>query len=324
MNQLYESISLDPRLNLAVEEALLLKETSFPMLFLWQNANTVVIGRGQNAWKECRTELLEKEGGTLVRRTTGGGAVYHDLGNLNFSFVMPKSIYDVTRQLKVIQKAVAHFGVEAEVSGRNDIVIKQSGSKFSGNAFRHLTASSLHHGTILCHVDLNNLGRYLMPSEEKLKAKGVQSVRSRVENLSDRARGMDIASLKEALFAAFTEEYGPANHSDWHQTIERPRLEELQQKYYSWEWTFGRTPAFDISFTRRFEWGQVELLLSMRHGKVHSAECYTDANDPELSDRISGSLTGALFAPSALAAALRSKGHSEDDDIADWLAEQII
>lgn len=324
MNKLFQSECFDPTLNLAVEEALLLCADDAPALFLWQNAHTVVIGRGQNAWKECRSDLLKEEGGTLVRRTTGGGAVYHDLGNLNFSFVMPTGVYDVARQLRVIQRAVLRFGIKAEVSGRNDIVIKESGAKFSGNAFRHMPASSLHHGTILYRVDMQNLGRYLMPSEEKLKAKGVESVRSRVENLAPRAQGMDIASLKAALFEAFTEEYGPSEHLDWQQFVPRESIEQLQEKYRSWEWTYGRTPEFDVSLLRRFDWGQAELMLSMRHGRVHNADCYTDANDPELAGRLSDCLQGVPFSPSALAAALKKNGRPEDDDIAAWLAEQIL
>lgn len=324
MNKLYESTTFDPTLNLAIEESLLLAEDNVPSLFLWQNAHTVVIGRGQNAWKECRCDLLQEEGGTLVRRTTGGGAVYHDLGNLNFSFVMPKGLYDVTRQLEVIQKAVHSFGIEAEVSGRNDIVLTASGAKFSGNAFRYMPNSNLHHGTILYDVDMQNLGRYLMPSQEKLKAKGVESVRSRVENLAPRAEGMDIDSLKTALFDAFQDEYGRATHLEWNLELPREQVEALQGKYRSWDWTFGRTPEFDISFNRRFDWGQVELLLSMRHGNVHSAKCYTDANDPELGERISNSLLGSVFTSSALADALKRNGRPEDEDIAAWLAKQKI
>lgn len=320
MNKLYGSASFDPALNLAVEEALLLCGDAAPALFLWQNAHTVVIGRGQNAWKECRSDLLREEGGTLVRRTTGGGAVYHDLGNLNFSFVMPKAMYDVARQLRVIQKAVGRFGVEVEVSGRNDMVIKESGAKFSGNAFRHMPDSSLHHGTILVNVDIQNLGRYLAPSQEKLKAKGVESVRSRVENLAPRAKGLSIEALKAALFDAFTQEYGPAQL----QELPREDVELLQGKYRSWDWTFGRTPEFDISFSRRFDWGQAELLLSMRHGKVHAVECYTDANDSGLAERVAGCLSGVSFAPAALASALKGNGHLEDDEIAAWLSELTL
>ena len=159
MNKLFQSDQFDPTLNLAVEEALLLRADAVPALFLWQNAHTLVIGRGQNAWKECRSDLLKEEGGVWVRRSTGGGAVYHDLGNLNFSFVRPKGIYDVSRQLRVIQRAVRGFGVETQVSGRNDIVIKESGAKFSGNAFRHMPDSNLHHGTILYHVDMQKLAQ---------------------------------------------------------------------------------------------------------------------------------------------------------------------
>lgn len=324
MNKLYESNSFDPTFNLAVEEALLLHEDAVPALFLWQNAHTVVIGRGQNAWKECRSELLKEEGGTLVRRTTGGGAVYHDLGNLNFSFVMPRALYDVRRQLHVIQEAVAAFGIEAEVSGRNDIVIRESGAKFSGNAFRHLPHASLHHGTILMNVDMEKLGRYLVPSAEKMRAKGVESVRSRVENLSLRAPGMSIDALKKALFDAFVREYGPAEPLDWQQSLSLDEVKSLQEKYQSWEWTFGRTPEFDISFSHRFDWGQAELLLSMRHAKVYSAECYTDANDPELAERVSRCLQGVSFRLPALCAALKENGRPEDDAIANWLAEQTL
>lgn len=324
MNKLYESNRFDPTLNLSIEEALLLREDAEPALFLWQNAHTVVIGRGQNAWKECRSDLLKEEGGTLVRRTTGGGAVYHDLGNLNFSFLMPKKLYDTARQLRVIQKAVAAFGIETEVSGRNDIVIKASGAKFSGNAFRHVPGASLHHGTLLMNVDMDRLGRYLVPSSEKMRAKGVESVRARVENLSVYAPGISIEALKKALFDAFIEEYGPSERADWQQELDAEELSRLREKYQSWDWTFGRTPEFDVSFSHRFAWGQVELLLSMRHAKVNSAECYTDANDPELSRRVRDSLEGISFRLPALVAALRQNDRPEDNEIADWLGEQTL
>ena len=142
-NLIVINTSFNPWYNLALEEYLLDKVTDYDnILFLWQNANTVVIGRNQNAWRECRTELLESEGGKLARRSTGGGAVYHDAGNLNFSFILPRSSQDFLIQAGIITKAVGKFGINAYVNGRNDIVTDQG--KFSGNAFTYRKNRALH------------------------------------------------------------------------------------------------------------------------------------------------------------------------------------
>ena len=139
-----ESEQYNPYKNLAVEEYLFFHcQKEECILYLWQNQHTVVIGRNQNAWAECLTEKLENEGGYLARRLSGGGAVYHDLGNLNFTFLVNKENYNVDRQLEVIQKAVAKFGVCTEKSGRNDILI--NGRKFSGNAFYKECSRCYHH-----------------------------------------------------------------------------------------------------------------------------------------------------------------------------------
>ncbi len=322
-NRLFESPGTDPARNLALEEALLLGGGE-PSLFLWQNAHTVVIGRGQNAWKECRAQQLEEEGGTLVRRSTGGGAVYHDLGNLNFSFIMPKGLYDVPRQLNVIRRAVLSFGIETESSGRNDIVLKESGAKFSGNAFRLTQAAGLHHGTILFDVDMMKLGHYLQPSKAKLQAKGVESVRARVGNLRPLAPRMTIPSLKSALFEAFSQEYGKAEYGEIDEALDLRQVHALTEKYRSWEWTYGRTPRFDVTLEARFPWGGVELLLRLQNGVVQEARCFTDANDPELSDRVGTALLLCPFTPEDLGANLRGSEREEDRDIAEWLAKEQI
>lgn len=323
-NRYLDTTNTDPTRNLAMEEALLLADPPVPTLFLWQNAHTVVIGRGQNAWKECRSDLLREEGGTLVRRSTGGGAVYHDLGNLNFSFLMPKALYDVPRQLQVIAKAVAHFGIQAQASGRNDIVLVPSGAKFSGNAFRHTQTASLHHGTILMDVDFTKLGRYLQPSKAKLDAKGVQSVRARVGNLSELAPDITIPALKTALFDAFQQEYGSTDTLKITDLVDAAQLDSLTAKYRDWDWTFGKTPLFDLSLENRFPFGMVDLHLRLKAGTIQEAACFTDANDPDLAQRLADALTGCAFTPDALKARLGTSPHEEDRQVGDWLAEQRL
>lgn len=324
MNQLMESHGYDPAENLAIEEVLLLRRTLMPTLFLWQNVHTVVIGCSQNAWKECRTALLTQEGGRLVRRSTGGGAVYHDLGNLNFSFILPKGVYDVQRQLSVIRSAVAAFGIDTISSGRNDIVLKESGAKFSGNAFRITQDAALHHGTILMDVDMAKLGRYLAPSPEKLKAKGVESVRARVGNLKDHAPNLTIDLLKEAVRGAFIEQYGQSESLAWEDALELSQVGKLREKYLSWDWTYGRTPSFDITLSTRFAWGQVELLLSLKDGHVSDAQCYTDAMDAELSSRVCKALSGCVFTPSALAGCFIDSTVPEEQELSGWLEAQDL
>ena len=167
--------SQDPYYNLAVEQVLLesVREGEC-ILYLWRNSNTVVIGKNQNAWKECRSSLLYEEGGKLARRLSGGGAVFHDLGNLNFTFLVRQQDYDQDRQLSVIEDAVRSLGVDALRSGRNDILAE--GKKFSGNAFYKNGVQAYHHGTLLVDVDMEKLSRYPSPSKAKLAATGVDSV----------------------------------------------------------------------------------------------------------------------------------------------------
>ena len=199
----------DPYENLALEQTLLerVREQEC-ILYLWQNARTVVIGRNQNPWKECRTALLEEEGGHLARRLSGGGAVFHDLGNLNFTFLMREADYDLDRQLTVIETACRSLGIPVERSGRNDLLA--DGRKFSGNAFYHHNGRAYHHGTLMVDVDLEMVQRYLSPSKAKLAAKGVDSVRSRVVNLREFVPTLTVRQLSDALTAAFAEVYDQA------------------------------------------------------------------------------------------------------------------
>ena len=197
----------DPFENLALEQHLM---ETVPdggcILYLWQNRHTVVIGKNQNAWKECRVQQLADDGGRLARRLSGGGAVYHDLGNLNFTFLIHKADYDISRQLDVILKALELLGIQAEKSGRNDL--HADGRKFSGNAFYETGDRCYHHGTLMVQVDREQLGKYLQVSASKLKSKGVASVQARVVNLTELKPGLTISQLKQALIDAMGLVYG--------------------------------------------------------------------------------------------------------------------
>lgn len=323
MNRFLSTDCVDPYENLALEELLFETQGEGATFYLWQNERTVVIGRNQNAWRECRVELLESEDGKLARRSSGGGAVFHDLGNLNFTFILPKDQYDLVRQLGVIQKAAAKFGIETSFTGRNDLVLSATGEKFSGNAFRFSNNTALHHGTILISADFLRLGRYLAPSKMKLESKGVKSVVSRVTNLGLQNPNLTIETMKLALMEAFEEEYGAYEPHSW-DLIDKEKLEEKRKTYASWEWKFGTTPAFNVSLENRFEFGCLELLLNVQNGVVTSATCFTDAMDSTLAARVEQMLTGCAYGGGALCERLQTAGGTEEKAIAEYLSQQTF
>ena len=192
----------DPHRNLAAEEFLTANiGEGTEILFLWQNAATVVIGKNQNSRAECNLERMEGDGVLLSRRLSGGGAVFHDLGNLCFSFISHEKIHNVTRQLSVIANACRAFGIDAKPTGRNDI--EADGRKFSGNAFYSVGENKCHHGTVLISADKSRLANYLTVSKTKLEAKGIKSVRSRVVNLTELVPEMTVEAFEQALISAF-------------------------------------------------------------------------------------------------------------------------
>lgn len=228
-------------------------------LYLWQNQRTVVIGRNQNVRGECRAELLEREGGYLARRLSGGGAVFHDMGNINFSFFASDPDYSVARQQKVILGAVRSFGLDAELSGRNDITV--GGQKFSGNAFISSGTKHCHHGTLLISADTSDMGRYLSVPKDKLESKGVRSVRSRVVNLAELNDAITVESISEALLQAFEEEYKSVPREVKVSELDSALLDSLTEKFASPSWRFETEPDFMMRKSGRFSWGRSGTLL---------------------------------------------------------------
>ncbi len=316
------SNSLDPFFNLALEEVLFDSHESGVTLYLWQNRDTVVIGKNQNAWKECNMELLQEEGVTLARRLTGGGAVFHDLGNVNFTFITKSPDYNLARQLGVILSAVRSFGVNAEYTGRNDITLL-NGSKFSGNAFRFSGETNLHHGSILVQSDIGRLSQYLSPSKAKLNAKGVDSVKSRVTNLSDASNGaITVSGLTKSLISEFIREYGPAPK----RTVEEylsPSLETLKAKYASFEWRIKKNPKCDLRFENRFPFGELEILLSIENNFISDVLVYSDAMDETLANRLERSILGLPLRSDLVAQAVRAIESSSSEEIAEWIKNML-
>ena len=318
----YVSPSRDGWENLAMDEWFLdHMEPEDMMLHFYVNQNAVIIGKNQNPWKECDLSRMEADGVQLVRRITGGGAVYHDEGNLNFSFITGKDRYDVKKQLELILNAVRSFGIDCDFSGRNDLLAE--GRKFSGNAFCLRKEMRQHHGTLLIRSDLGRLQQYLQVDPRKIRSKGIESVRSRVCNLSELSDAVTPETMLAAIRTACGELYSEPEEF-------RPSPEQVAQvlpyleKQKSWQWRLGRTPSFDLELDTRFPWGGVQLLLSLKEGMVAEVKAYTDAMDPDLPEELESRLTGIRFGSRPMRDALAVSPQEHIRDVGEFLLEEGI
>ena len=307
---LIESAKTDPYHNLALERYLLENVGDDEViLYLWQNENTVVIGRNQSALSECRIQELNKAGGHLARRLSGGGAVYHDLGNLNFTILAPDSLYDEKKQTCVILKAVDLLGIDAERTGRNDLIA--DGKKFSGHAYYHTNGKNYHHGTLLVNVDIAKMGKYLNPSPIKLASKGVASVKSRVCNLVDFVPNLDIAHVKDAMKEAFSETYGGELTQlvlgEDAQSIVNDYKEELGGN----AWLLKDEHPLQNSSEMRFNWGCVRVDFDEKDGILTEVALYSDGLDADFLNAIPATLRGCKKNTQDIKDALKSLAESQ-------------
>lgn len=317
-NYIYSAPTGDGWLNLARDGYFLENNKKGDViLYFYVNKNAVIIGRNQNAWKECSIANMDADGVQLVRRHSGGGAVFHDNGNLNFSFITDEKHYDLNRQMRVILNAVSKLGLKAELSGRNDITV--DGKKFSGNAFSLAKGNRSHHGTILVNADLTKLSNYLCVSKEKMRSKGIDSVRARVCNICELSSGLTVEAMRRLVIESFIEEYGAASEYVFDGTA-LAEVEERRERLASWEWRFGKTPQFDFETDKRFSFGDTQIYFNLRDGVIRETKVYSDCLDTELTTEIENALTGVHFRKEEIKAALSKM---KDQSIAAELAEHF-
>lgn len=299
-----ETNSFNPHFNLAFEEYILNHWKLGTILILWQNGPTVVVGQNQNTEAEINRSFIQEHGIQVVRRNTGGGAVYHDFGNLNYSFITDVcDAAELTMDLftRPIVNALKHLGLNAEASGRNDILV--NGYKVSGTAQRIAGNRILHHGTLLFDADLDMAAGALCADARKFQSKGLPSVRSRIANIRPfLSMDMDMNAFwdylkKQLLHPSFF--YGKLDAE------ERAAVEILrQQKYESWEWNYGHSPQFEMKNSCHFFGGCLDIGMTVKNGQIADIAFSGDYLSVCSVYILQKSLIGCQFQPDAVAAVL--------------------
>lgn len=287
----------DPRINLAIEEyALKNLDINESYLLFYINEPSIIIGKNQNTIEEINTDYVEKQGLHVVRRLSGGGAVYHDLGNLNFSFITKDdgdSFHNFKKFTEPVIEALNKLGVKAELSGRNDILAE--GRKISGNAQFSTRGRMFSHGTLLFDSEMENVVSALRVKKDKIESKGIKSIRSRVANISEfLEEKMTIEQFRSTLLKYIfndsdVEEY-VLTDEDW------DRIHALsKERYQNWDWNYGKSPSFNLQHSHRFPVGQIDVRLEVRKGTIENCKIYGDFFGVGNVDEIEEKLTGTRY-----------------------------
>ncbi len=287
----------DPRINLSIEEyALKNLDIDESYLLFYINEPSIIIGKNQNTIEEINTDYVEKQGLHVVRRLSGGGAVYHDLGNLNFSFITKDdgdSFHNFKKFTEPVIEALNKLGVKAELSGRNDILAE--GRKISGNAQFSTRGRMFSHGTLLFDSEMENVVSALRVKKDKIESKGIKSIRSRVANISEFLEGkLTIEEFRSTLLKYIfndsdVEEYVLADE-DW------DRIHALsKERYQNWDWNYGKSPSFNLQHSHRFPVGQIDVRLEVRKGTIENCKIYGDFFGVGNVDEIEEKLTGTRY-----------------------------
>ncbi|SER71858.1 lipoate--protein ligase [Salipaludibacillus aurantiacus] len=268
----------DPRINLAIEEyALRNLPIDDTYLLFYVNEPSIIIGKNQNTIEEINKEYVDKNGIHVVRRLSGGGAVYHDLGNLNFSFLTRDdgdSFSNFKKFTEPVIRALEKMGVEAKLSGRNDIHVGER--KISGNAQYTTKGRMFSHGTLLLDSEIEKVVDALNVNEEKIRSKGIKSIRSRVANINEFLETkLTVNELKEILLKDI---FASGEVNTYHLTDEDwEGIEKIsEERYRNWDWNYGKSPKFDLQRSKRFEAGTIDIRLNVSKGYIKECKIYGD------------------------------------------------
>ena len=292
----------DPFHNLAVEEYLLgqVERHGF-ILYLWTNRNCVIVGKNQNPWTECSLSSMDDENVLLVRRLSGGGAVFHDHGNLNYSFILPRTHYHTGRQFEIILGALHRLGIRAERNNGNSLAVNNG--KISGNAFYLRGNAALHHGTLLIEADLEKMNRCLKASSRhRILSRAIPSRPARVLNLRDLAPGITHASLCSALVESCSKTFGGSRVLD--EKVDPVAVDALRDRYVAWEWRYGLTPPFHMESAMSFSWGQASLRAFVENAVIQEISLTLNGPYTQAQKEIETALTHCRLHKDSICAAL--------------------
>lgn len=297
----------DPMINLAIEEYVLRNlDGNESYLLFYINEPSIIIGKNQNTAEEINTKYVEEKGIKVVRRLSGGGAVYHDLGNLNFSFITKddgESFHNFKKFTEPVVKALKKLGINAELSGRNDILAE--GKKISGNAMFSTRGRMFSHGTLMYDVNVDDVVASLKVKKDKIESKGIKSVRSRVTNIADFLENpITIEEFRSLILKYIFEgseevpEY-VLTEEDWN------KIHEIsKERYQSWDWNYGKSPKFNLQNSHRFPVGSIDIRLEVNKGRIESCKIYGDFFGVGEVAEIEELLNGVRYEREAIAEAL--------------------
>ena len=270
----------DPRINLAIEEFVLrnmdIEKDDFLLFYI--NQPSIIIGKNQNTIEEINTDYVEDNGIIVVRRLSGGGAVYHDLNNLNFSFLTKddgNSFHNYKKFTQPVVDALKKLGIDAELSGRNDILAE--GKKVSGNAQYATRGRMFSHGTLLFKTDVDAVASSLKVKKDKIESKGIKSVRSRVGNISDYLK--EPMTIEEFRMEILNSIFGGEENIQYYELTEEDwkKIQEIsEERYQRWEWNYGKSPRFNIQKTNRFPSGGIDIRMEVNKGIIEEIKIFGD------------------------------------------------